>query len=104
MLPRQASEPFGALGVPPLSVLLIARVGPSRSTTAHHILVYVPAPRSAEGSAAAAVAHLLSRSPGNAASARATACAAKIPAPVKMPATANPPTMRYYLILASLSE
>src|SRR5919205_4109302 len=39
MLPRHASDPPGATGVPPVSVALMSRSTPSRFTTAHHILV-----------------------------------------------------------------
>jgi hypothetical protein len=39
MLPRHASDPPGAAGVPPVSVAWMSRISPSRSTTAHHILV-----------------------------------------------------------------
>src|SRR5258705_8513808 len=55
MLPLHASELAGALGVPSVSVALISMSWPSRSTTAHHIFVFLPAPRSADGVAAAVV-------------------------------------------------
>src|SRR5712692_10478668 len=65
MLPRHASEPAGADGVPPVSVALIARSLPSRSITAHHILVVPVTGRNFASSLLAAAAQVLSSAFGS---------------------------------------
>src|SRR5215469_2308964 len=59
ILPRHASELAGADGVPLVSVDSISKSWPSRSTTAHHILVVLPEPLSADDVALAMVWQLV---------------------------------------------